>query len=219
LITETLSYDGGRAVTVYLPATESSAVVFAADGGEVANWGVTLAEAGAEPTVIVGVHGLADETLRLEEYSPGFNEERFSAHEAFVIEDVRDMVRDRFGLSLEPSRTAVFGASAGGEFALAMGLRHPEVFGSILCGSPGAGFQPPATMPGAIPRAYLLGGRQEPFFLNNAVRWADALRKAGADVELVEREGAHESRFWQAEFPRMVAWAFGERRPAHHPIM
>ena len=32
---------------------------------------------------------------------------------------------------------------------------------------------------------------QEPFFLQNAARWADALRDAGADVMMTERAGGH----------------------------
>ena len=38
------------------------------------------------PTMIVGVHRLADETLRLHEYSPGFDPERFAAHERFFVD-------------------------------------------------------------------------------------------------------------------------------------
>ena len=34
-----------------------------------------------------------------------------------------------------------FGVSASGELALALGLRHPDIFGSIWCASPGAGYR------------------------------------------------------------------------------
>ena len=39
--------------------------------------------------MIVGVHRLTDETLRLHEYSPGFEPERFAAHEKFFVAEVR----------------------------------------------------------------------------------------------------------------------------------
>jgi S-formylglutathione hydrolase FrmB len=65
-------------------------------------------------------------------------------------------------------------------------------------------------MPGLIPRTYLAAGTQEPFFLKNAARWADAQRGAGADVVFKERTGSHGGEFWQEEFPRMVTWAFGQ---------
>jgi hypothetical protein len=64
-------------------------------------------------------------------------------------------------------------------------------------------------MPDALPRAYLVAGPLEPFFLKNAARWAAALRDAGADVVMTERVGSHGGAFWKEEFPLMVAWAFG----------
>src|SRR4029077_18886109 len=161
-------------------------------------------------TMIVGVHRLSDETLRLHEYSPGFDPERFAAHETFFVGDVRRWVRARFGFGMPAERTAVFGVSAGGELALALGLRHPDVYGAILAGSPGAGYKPNGVIPSSIPRVYLVAGTLEPFFLDNATRWAAALRAAGANVVMSERVASHGNALWQAEFPLMVAWAFGE---------
>jgi len=209
LVTETFGYDGGRQVTVYVPPGPPEAVVFAGEGQLISLWGGALETADVPPTMIVGVHRLADETLRLHEYSPGFDPDRFEAHERFFVDDVRFWVRSRFGVALPAERTAVFGVSAGGELALAMGLRHPDVYGVIFSASPGGGYRPPAVMPGALPRAYLVAGLQEPFFLKNATRWADALRAAGADVEMTERVGSHGDAFWREEFPLMVTWAFG----------
>jgi pimeloyl-ACP methyl ester carboxylesterase len=159
--------------------------------------------------MIVGVHGLADETLRLQEYSPVFDAERFAAHERFFVEDVAQWARSRLGVALPAERTAVFGVSAGGELALALGLRHPDIYGAIFSGSPGAGYKPTGVMPGWIPRTYLVAGTLEPFFLDDATRWAVALRDAGADVVMSERVASHGHELWRAEFPLMVAWAFG----------
>jgi enterochelin esterase-like enzyme len=159
-------------------------------------------------TMIVGVHGLTDEMLRLQEYSPGFAPERFAAHDQFFVEDARRWTESRFGMALPPERTAVFGASAAGELALALGLRHPDVYGAVLCASPGGGYKPPGVMPNPLPRTYLVAGIQEPFFLENARSWRDALRGAHPDVVMYERDGSHGGAFWQQEFPLMVAWAF-----------
>jgi len=211
LVTEWFAYDGGRPVTVYVPPDPPEAVVFAGDGQLIARWGEALETAAVPPTMIVGAHRAADETLRLHEYSPGFDPERFAAHEAFFVEEVGQWARSRFRVALPAERTAVFGVSASGELALALGLRHPEVYGAVLCASPGAGYRPPAVMPDLLPRAYLVAGTREPFFRDNAARWADALRDAGADVVVTERDGAHGDPFWREEFPLMVAWAFARR--------
>jgi len=209
LVTETFSYDGGRQVTVYVPPVSPEAVVFAGDGQLISQWGGVLQAADVPPTMIVGTNRLDDEMARLREYSPVFDAERFEAHEKFFVEDVRQWTRSRFGVELTAERTAVFGVSAGGELALAMGLRYPHIYGAVFCASPGGGYRPPAVMPNSLPRTYLVAGTLEPFFLENATRWAVALRDAGADVVMTERNGSHGDAFWREEFPMMVVWAFG----------
>lgn len=208
-VTETLDFDGGRQVTVYVPPDPPEAVVFSGDGQLISRWGALLETSDVPSTMFVGIHRLADETLRLHEYSPRFDPDRFAAHERFFVDDVAQWTASRFGVALPAERTAVFGVSASGELALALGLRHPDVYGAALCASPGAGYQPPAVMPRALPRAYLVAGTLEPFFLENATRWAAALRGAGADVVMSERVGSHGDAFWQEELPLMAAWAFG----------
>jgi pimeloyl-ACP methyl ester carboxylesterase len=210
LVTETFEYDGGREVTVYVPPKPPEAVVWAADGGwHISRLSEVIEGANAPPTMIVGVHGLPDDDRRLKEYVPGFDPERFAAHEQFFVEDVRGWVRSCFGVGLPAERTAVFGCSASGELALALGLRHPHVYGVVFSGSPGGGYKPPDVMPSPLPRVYLVGGTLEQFFLDNATRWAVALRDAGADVVMSERVASHGSPLWIGEFPLMVAWAFG----------
>jgi enterochelin esterase-like enzyme len=211
IVTETFDYDNGRQVTVYLPPEPAEAIIFAGDGQMISQWGGSLEAADLPPAMIVGAHRVADETLRLHEYSPTFDPERFAAHERFFVEDIGAWVRFRFGVTLPAERTAVFGVSAGGELALAIGLRHPDRYGAIFAASPGAGYRPPGMMPAALPRTYLVAGTQEPFFLENAARWAAALRDAAADVVLIQRDAGHDDAMWRAEFPLMVEWAFGKR--------
>lgn len=210
VVTKTFDYDGGRQVTVYVPPVAAEAVVFAGDGQVLASWGVDLAGTGLPATMVVGVHRHADETRRLHEYSPQFDPDRFEAHERFLVEDVRSWVATRWEVAMPVERTAVFGVSASAELALALGLRHPDLFGSVWCASPGAGYHPPEVLPRHLPRAYLVAGTHEPFFLENATRWAVALQNAGAMVVMKERIGSHGGPFWRHELPSMVAWAFDE---------
>ena len=209
LVTETFPFDGGRRVSVYVPAAAAQAVIFAGDGQLIAPWGEGVSDAGAPPTMIVGAHRLADEMARLHEYSPGFDPARFAAHERFFVEELPAWVKSRFGVSLPAARTAVFGVSASGELALALGLRHPDLYGAIFCASPGAGYRPGGAMPSTLPRAYFVAGSEEPFFRDNAARWASALGEAGAEVVVTERKGTHGGDFWRTELPLMAAWAFG----------
>ena len=209
LVTEAFDDDGGRVVTVYVPREAPEAIVFAGDGQMISSWGAVLENADVPSTMIVGAHRLVDEMLRLHEYSPGFDPVRFAAHERFLVEKVSAWVRSRFGVRVSAQRTAVCGASAGAELALAIGLRHTQQYGVVLAASPGGGFQPPDVMPRPLPRTYLVAGTLEPFFLKNATRWAKALRDADADVVMRERVAGHSDAMWREEFPLMVAWAFG----------
>lgn len=211
LVTQTFEYDGGRQVTAYLPPAQPEVVVFAGDGQLISQWGGYLEAADLPPTLIVGAHRTDDddEMVRIREYSPSFDEERFAAHEKFFVHDVRDWVRSQLEVALPARRTVVCGVSASGELSLALGLRHPDVYGAVFSASPGGGYRPPDALPSVLPRTYLVAGTLEPFFLENATRWAAALREAGADVVMAEQVGDHGGPFWQAEFVRMVAWVSG----------
>ena len=163
-VTETFEYDGGRQVTVYTPSDPPEAIVFAGDGQGISKWGRLLEKADVPPTMIVGVHGLTDETLRLHEYSPGFEPERFAAHETFFVEDVRRWTESRFGVALPTEPASQCSAS-----------RRVESWPSLL----GFGIhvytarssaprlarrqKPPGVMrPSSLPRTYLVAGTQEP---------------------------------------------------------
>lgn len=209
LVSGTLDYDGGRDITVYLPYDRPQAIVFAGDGQLIAPWGSSLDRAVTPPTMIVGVHRSEDEMVRLHEYSPNFDAGRFAAHERFFVHTLGEWVASRFGVRLPATRTVVAGVSAGAELALAMGMRHPERYPKVFAASPGGGYQPPAVMPPMLPRAYLTAGTLEPFFRDNATRWAEALQRAAADIVMTECVGGHGDPFWQAEFVNMVRWAFG----------
>jgi enterochelin esterase-like enzyme len=136
LVTERFAYDGGRQVTVYVPPDRPDSIVFAGDGAwHISRLSEALEAANAPSTMVVGVHGLADDHARLQEYSPAFDAERFAAHETFFVDDVRSWVRSRLGVTLPAERSAVWGASIGGELALATGLRHPDA-GPWRCAAP-----------------------------------------------------------------------------------
>ncbi|MEM7363477.1 MAG: alpha/beta hydrolase-fold protein [Pseudomonadota bacterium] len=209
LITERFTFDGGRDVTLYVPSAPVQAILYCGDGQLLPHWGDDIErQDGLPSTMIVGVHRLADETLRLHEYSANFDPDRFAAHEEFVTGPLRAWVDATYAVNLPPDQCSVFGVSASGEFALAMGARHPDVFGVVLSASPGAGYKPSDGVIDKMPPTYLVAGRQEPFFLENATRWAMALRDCGQKVVLETRDAGHDDGMWRAELPKMMAWAF-----------
>ena len=99
LVTEALEYGDGRPVTVYIPPDSPQGIVFAGDGQLISQWGGVLEAADVPATMIVGAHRLDDEALRLQEYSPGFEPQRFAAHEQFFVDEIRRWVRSRFGVA------------------------------------------------------------------------------------------------------------------------
>ncbi len=211
LVSQTLAFDGGRGVTVYVPPCPPESVVYAADGGWHTERLARALEGSVDTptTMVIGVHGLDDDDGRLEEYVEAFGGERFQRFEAFFVEKVRAWAVRELGAGLPRERCAVWGASLGGELALAVGLRHREEFGTVLCASPGGGFASTGReLSHEDPATYLVGGTQEQWFLDNAIEWADALSRAGVDVVIEKRDGEHGGQFWYDEFPEMVSWAF-----------
>lgn len=208
LISEIFPFENGREVTVYLPERPVKAILYSGDGQLLSKWGFDLERDDLPSTMIVGVHRHVNETLRLHEYSPNFDPVRFKAHEDFLIEGVRTWVNSSFGINLPDVRTAAYGVSAGGELALALGIRHSNIFDAVFSASPGAGYKPTDDIISTMPSTYLVAGIQEPFFLENATRWATALQENGREVTLKERHAGHDETMWRAELPKMLTWAF-----------
>lgn len=196
-------------MSVYVPADPVDSVVLAADGGwHTKRLVAALERAGRTSTMVVGVHGMPTDEGRFAEYVPGVDPPRFDAHEAFFLNVVPEWLQARLGVTLRPERTAVWGASLGGEFALAMGVRHPDAFAAVFAASPGGGFRPTGSE-ADLPAMYLVAGEQEPFFAESAERWHRAACDAGSKVVMQIREGDHGGSFWFEELPLMLTWVFG----------
>lgn len=200
--------DDGRRVRAQVAPEPTTAVVVVVDGGwHTERLAEALTAAGCRDVTLLGVDGAADDRDRLAECVLGVDPTRFAAHDYAVADLAPRWLRNDLDIDAPADRTAIWGASLGAEFALAMGLRHPDRFGAVLAASPGAGFQPPTDGLDQAPRTALVAGTDEPFFLANATRWARALEAAGAKVALTEHQGAHGDTFWFDAFPTMLAWA------------
>lgn len=94
LVTETLDYDGGRSVTVYIPSESPEAVVFCGDGQLIPPWGGDL-PAGAPPTMIIGAHRLGTSSpIRRAYFVAGTREPFFLANAVRWATALRDVGSD-----------------------------------------------------------------------------------------------------------------------------
>jgi enterochelin esterase-like enzyme len=217
-----------RKVTVYLPPGADQArparVVYAADGQGTDGYARVLeplVAAGAlPPVVIVGVHSGSqpdfkaydrEKDFRLQEYFPGINPRRFADHEAFFCREVPAWAEGRFGVSARREDRAVFGCSNGGQFAVEMGLRHPDLFGHVL-GFSVAGKLPFDLGPEAPdpPQFHLSAGTWEKHFLRPTAGLAHQLADRGVRVAFTTRVGGHDAALWREEFVAALLRAYGD---------
>lgn len=144
--------DGGplapREVRVYLPpggVRADTPVLVALDGHQMGAWHLTealadLAAQGREVPLVVAIAAGPD---RIEEYGLAGRPDhagrgkKAAEFQRFVLEAVMPAVRRRHGVTADPARTGIMGASLGGLAALDLAWGHPEVFGfaGIFSGS------------------------------------------------------------------------------------
>ena len=58
-------------------------------------------------------------------------DENLGQFEKILVEELVPLIRQRYPVRTDASAWAIAGISLGGEFSMAVGLRHPELFGSI----------------------------------------------------------------------------------------
>ncbi len=181
------------------------AIVFAGDGQGISKWGRLLEKAEVPSTMVVGVHGLTDEMKRIYEYSPGFAPESFAAHEKFFVEDVRRWTETQFTwrCPLNAPRCSESRQEESWPSHLGCGI-HMSL---VRCCVPRLAVDTSRLASCLVRfRAHtLLPAHRSRSSLENAMRWAEALRDADAEVVMHERTGSHGGAFWQEEFPLMVA--------------
>ena len=239
LHSETL--DEFRTLTVYLPPNYDALnlpalpVVYLADGGVVRDYAPVveplIAQGELPPLLLIGVASGAyagdpeadydpELDLRAREYIPDRDDERFSQHERFFIEEVLPWAEETFGAPREREQRAVYGHSNGGVFAAAMGLRHPEVFGYALSFSVGVDpteafeaesetgtfdFGPVNT------KFYFVAGELEEGFFKTTQGLAEKLADGGVESRFEGRVAGHDSVLWREAFPGALEWAFGRQ--------
>jgi enterochelin esterase family protein len=57
------------------------------------------------------------------------------AYTSFIVKELMPVIDHKYATSHDPRKRATFGISAGGNIALYIGMKHPEVFGKIAAQS------------------------------------------------------------------------------------
>jgi enterochelin esterase-like enzyme len=224
-----------RRVEIYAPPADGTPrpVIYLADGGYVRQFaaiahGLALQGLAREPILIGLEVGPADpapgqpgydpqrsDLQRSQEYLLGFEggEARFAGHERFLLEEVLPYAESTWGAPADPALRAVLGESNGAAWALAMAVRHPEVFDTTIALSFGWG-KPilPVLKDGRIRNAYLGVGLYEGSMLGRTRDAAAALIDRTDRLRLEVRPAGHSPTAWEDQFAQALEWAF----PAIH---
>lgn len=187
-----------RPVVSYVPpgtASKPYDVVYAADGATVRDLAplvdTLIASGMLPPTVLVGVRAArvvpGDEGSRLNrarEYVIGFDPDstRFLKHEKFFMDEVSQWAEETLGVSDSRESRTIWGASNGGAFAVAMGLRHPDRFGHVIASSPVYDDALLNARGNYLPEFYLTAGTFEQTTRERTEALTQALRKLHASV-------------------------------------
>ena len=205
-----------RAISVFVPndckCISACPVLFCADGQTVEAFSRRIEREVDEGTlpqiVLVGAHSSQQ---RFTEYVRGQDESRFRRHQEFFIEELRDWFNMEFGVTLDRNRTAVFGFSHGGAFALTMASRHPGHFSLVVAFSVAGDFEE-YQLQGqnceAISRFYLSAGSKEKPLLRRTRQYATQLKTMKLGCVITERHAGHDFGYWDEELPLALRWGF-----------
>jgi enterochelin esterase-like enzyme len=217
-----------RIVWVYLPPNhdpkKSYRVVYLADGASVPGLARVLEPAilagrvssvilvGAEPGISSGpdANDISRNT-RAQEYLPDINPARFRAHETFFVEELRTWAQSQFGASTKREDRVVNGFSNGGQFALQMALRHPDVYAhAVPISTAGKTFSVTRSSLGVVPADFfLVAGTLEPY-IKQSRHFSTELQRAGARMKSTEWVSGHDVQVWIEILPTALEWVWAK---------
>jgi hypothetical protein len=205
-----------RGLTVYLPPGFDQArtypVAYLADGRSVAFYArlieTAILDGRVRPVVLVGVHS-GQGQQRAIDYLLDWkgSDAGFEAHERFFLEEVMPRAEALYGASKKREERLVTGKSNGGDWALDIALRHPDLFAqaapAAMARSKAKGVETPGR-----PRLFVTTGLFDPGIARSRETAARA-RTSGDEVVLVEPVSGHGGLFYQERLVEILAWAFG----------
>ena len=204
--------DSQRAITVCVPHQPSSGdeyVLFCADGQGTSAFATEFFNAYPQDATLWFVGVDSCHLHRNAEYVVGRDEKRFAIHESFLIKTVWQWFEQEFGITLTRQRTGVFGYSCGGSFAISMGIRHPNRFGTVLgfsvAGRPVSDFQHVPVLDVSDSAFYLRAGSRESKGMRSYMKRLQSwLRKNDALADYRVSPGGHDFALWSDELNEVM---------------
>jgi enterochelin esterase-like enzyme len=148
----------------------------------------------------------------------GKRDDNLRQFEPLLIDELLPLVRKRYRVSSQPRLWAIAGLSLGGEFAMAVGLRHPELFrtvaslsGSLVPSSFANRFGQALAQAKAVSRDYRLiwvGCGSEDIFFDGAKAFAGQLQVAGIPHIFRQYDGAHVMPVFRQELAELLPLLF-----------
>jgi enterochelin esterase family protein len=130
--------------------------------------------------------------------------------ESFIASDLLPAVQARYPVTADPARRVLAGHSLGAVAALHLATARPDLFGSVVAGSPalwwpgGNGQLAGAAVAAAYAatattarRLFLDAGTEEQAILDDARAFRDTLARAGRQVTYREFRGGHDHACWR----------------------
>lgn len=205
-----------RGLTVYLPPGFDQArtypVAYLADGRSVAFYArciePAILDGRIRPVVLVGVHSgqgqqrAVDYLLDWKGSSAGFE-----AHERFFLDEVMPRAETLYGASKKREERLVTGKSNGGDWALDIALRHPDLFAQAAPAAMARTKAQGVEAPGR-PRLLVTTGLFDPG-INRSREIVARAKGSGDEVALVEPVSGHGGLFYQERLIEILGWAFG----------
>ena len=215
---ESNSLGESRFVSVYIPGPKRKVVkvVYMADGDSVEQYAHLvdpLIEAGdLPPFAIIGTHsgvyqGEAEldrddvrRNVRALEYVPSLNPVRFAQHESFFSDEVLKWAEQKYLFPTSINSRVVFGFSNGGSFSATMGIRHPDIYGSVIACALAGDRYDLSRGPKLTNEFFLVTGRWDTRFHTNVQYLHKVLTRAKVKCRIVVRAAEHDGIMWQEEF-------------------
>jgi enterochelin esterase-like enzyme len=148
----------------------------------------------------------------------GKRDDNLRQFEPLLMDELLPLVSKRYRVSSQPRLWAIAGLSLGGEFAMAVGLRHPERFrtvasmsGSLVPSSFANRFGQALANAKAVSRDYRLiwvGCGSEDIFFDGAKAFARQLQTAGIPHTFREYDGAHVMPVFRQELAELLPLLF-----------